>query len=90
MISNTIHNWFEIIFGNKQHSEESRNIYIKESYESFGSEFNRKSTLEKEECLRNVVFVVCPTKVFYMDIKKPNMKCLKDKASLINVNFPNN
>ena len=54
MISNTIHNWFEIIFGNKQHSEESRNIYIKESYENFESEFNSKSPIEKEECLRCV------------------------------------
>jgi hypothetical protein len=85
MISNTIHNWFEIIFGNKQHSEESRNIYIKESYESFESEFNSKSPIEKEECLRKIEFGVCPTKVFYSDIKKRNMKCLKDKTSLINV-----
>ena len=63
-INADIHKWFDLIFGNKQRSEEKYNIFYEESYETFEDKFNKADKDVKGYSLRMLEFGVTPTQIF--------------------------
>ena len=63
-ISYLIHEWFDIVFGNKLQSMEANNRFIKESSEAFERVFNALPDEEKNYAIRISEFGICPTQIF--------------------------
>ena len=81
--SNDIHKWFDLIYGNKQRSEEKYNIFYEESYETYEEKFNKADNNLKGYSLRMLEFGVTPIQIFSanaMERKKENACAHRSKA----------
>ena len=86
-ISETINEWFNLIFGSKQKGKEAktiRNLFIKQTYEDFDEIHKKAEPMEKMYQKRTVEFGVTPSQLFKNDThKRYSVNILKKKKPLL-------